>query len=531
MLVPLRQFVADLQQEMRRGRVTFLVGAGVSMQTPSLLPSGPDLRDLVVENICGVEFRREWLALHRHSRYITKIPEIVFQQIYDCITAKLYPFFDVLKTAEPNSLHSFLAASCSLGAKLATTNFDLLLEAAAPGTAALHLHGDVGTPTVMAVRITQVGRGLHDSLQNEFARIVRGRTLCVLGYSGNDHDIAIACRLARPRKLMWLARNAADPAWSNMKRFVRPGVRVVAAEGDINAVGQALGWPLTGSRSRVGVLKARKRVARAASDRLTVAERLACLAEISFAIEEYAEAASLAGRGLRVTRNPNIAALLRSVAANALKVNGRFDEAVAVMKPITRLSQSKVAPYEYAVAQNALGTVWLERENYDTSKALHAFRLALTALNRVIVKDPVGHERVRLLRGRIHNNIGLALDFSDNRGKAAYHFRRSLEEKRRTGDLMGQAQALINLGLVHYAKCEFARARRILQKAAAIYEQYGFLFQKAYALRRLGTIAGDQGRRCQALERLHEALKVYEMIPSAEFGRQLTNELIVKYGR
>lgn len=498
------------------------------MQRPSLLPSGPALRDLVVRSICSSDLRREWLWLRRHPRYITKVPEIIFQQIYDCITTKLFAFFTILETSVPNPLHKILAKHSLRTATLVTTNFDRLLEAAgAPHVH--HLHGDLADPEVMVTRITQVGRGLTREMEQQFSAAARGRTVCVIGYSGNDHDIATACQRSRAKKVMWLARNVKDVAWQNMGRFVPPGAPLVAASGDVNELGRLLGAPPASGRAGGSVDQRRRRLARAAADQLTHAERFACLAEICFAIEEYAEAAALAQRGLRTTRSLDLSALLRSVAANSLKVNGRFDEAAAILHPITRLPRTRVAPYEYAAAQNALGTVWMEREKYNAAKALRAFRSALSALEHVVVDDDVSRERTALLRGRLHNNIGLALDFSARSREAVEHFKLSLDEKLTTGDLMGQSQALINLGLAYYAMRDFARAQRTLRKAATIYEQYGFVFQKAYALRRRGTIAGDQGRRGQARNLLREALAIYDTIPTAIFGRHLTRELIEKY--
>ena len=525
--VPLARFGSLLKTELRHGRVTFLIGAGVSMQPPSLLPSGPALRDLIVESICGAPLRREWLALRRHPRYVAKVPEIVFQQIYDCITEKLFPFFDALTAADPNPLHRMLAAS---GAKLTTTNFDMLLEAVDPSIDVLHLHGELSTPGVMVVRITQVGRGLEAALQREFSAAVRGRTLCVLGYSGNDHDIAAACRIGGPSRVLWLMRDRRDYGWENIERFISPKMDVVAAAGDINELGALLGYPPAPSPSPRAIEQRRRRASKAAASRLTLAERMACLAEISYAIDEYEQAAALARRGLRATRNPNLAAVLRSVAANALKVGGFWDAAIAAVLPIVRLPRGKVAPYEYAVARNALGTVWLEREDYDMKKALPEFRSALAALDRVVITDDVARERVHLLRGKIHNNIGVALEFSGKPDQAAHHYRRSHEEKLRTGDLMGQSQALIGLGLLQYSQRDFARARRTLRKAASIYERYDFPFQKAYVLRRLGTMQAERKRRASALGSLHEALRIYESIPTARFGRELTAKLIAKLG-
>ncbi|HEV7919514.1 MAG TPA: hypothetical protein VGR02_01860, partial [Thermoanaerobaculia bacterium] len=91
------QFLTRLRREAAAGRVTFLVGAGVSMLPPTYLPSGPRLRDVAVRALCGMpQLRAEWRRLAALPRYRDMVPEIAFQSIDDCIGERLGPLFAML---------------------------------------------------------------------------------------------------------------------------------------------------------------------------------------------------------------------------------------------------------------------------------------------------------------------------------------------------------------------------------------------------------------------------------------------------
>src|SRR5438034_9023610 len=151
------EFLARLQRCVHKRDVTFLVGAGISMLPPSCLPSGFALIDAAVSGICTIrQLANYYRRIKMHPRYHTIAPEILFQRFYACLDEPTFTsFFDVLRDATPNPMHSVLATlSLSHRLPILTTNFDRLIERASrPSTPIVHLHGDLEKPMTMVTRI------------------------------------------------------------------------------------------------------------------------------------------------------------------------------------------------------------------------------------------------------------------------------------------------------------------------------------------------------------------------------------------
>lgn len=187
------QFEAKLTAVVKDRQCVFLVGAGVSMLGPTALPSGPELKNIVITRLFEDVslFTRQVKRLKASRKYRTVVPEIVFQQVFQAVGNTLSSCFDVLEDGSPNLAHHALAQlAATHGAKLFTTNFETLIEKSTPtDIKVIHLHGSLDDRAQMHVRINQVGRGLPGDLARRFIRELRKSTLVVCGYSGNDKDI------------------------------------------------------------------------------------------------------------------------------------------------------------------------------------------------------------------------------------------------------------------------------------------------------------------------------------------------------
>ena len=112
----------------------------------------------------------------------------------------------------PNLNHSVLAAMLDRRlARVVTTNFDELIEAQrlSPGDRAglLKPHGTFSAPAEMAIRLSQIGRGIvSPRIGRALAEALRGRDLLVVGYSGSDLDIRPLLRTADVRSVLWVVR-------------------------------------------------------------------------------------------------------------------------------------------------------------------------------------------------------------------------------------------------------------------------------------------------------------------------------------
>lgn len=527
--VSLDQLAAEIEAT---GDLILFTGAGISMLPPAGLPSGPALRNMAVAGICSPPKLRRWKRrLYQNPRFQALVPEVLFQALYDCIGERLHPFFDVLRVARPNVIHELLAEfSTRAGASLVTTNFDLLLESAASqDLPVLHLHGELSQPTQMVVRINQVGRGLSPTTEHELRRLSRGRTICMLGYSGNDTDIFLSLRSAQPRALLWLVRSEEDWAWTNIPRFDSAVAPVSAACGDLlELVHRIAGRPRADSTPATKIRSHAphgQRSVRGWSRGLSLTDRLACLSAIFTTLTEYHCAAELAEEGLKLAPHPTQATWFRVQATNAFRIIGDFEQAKRYGDEAWSLAGND--PYRAAQAASALGLALLEKDTPEPHQAAEWFErgLALLASGERRASEGGEAEYVIALRGKLYNNLGLAHTFADDVDMGIPAYRRSLRCKSITGDLIGLSQTYVNGSLAYYRGRDYRNAYRWRRRALALIEKYGLSYQLAYLYRRLGTTAASQGRLKQALHHLRKALDVYEQI-KAPFDEDLTREAI-----
>ena len=524
------QLVTRLRRELTAGRVTFLVGAGVSMLPPTYLPSGPRLRDVAVRALCDASpLRTQWQALSKNGRYREMVPEVAFQSMDDCIGSKVSALFDVLRGMLPNHAHAMLAAA--LTARVVTTNFDLLIEHFGRRDV-VHLHGSLDDVERMVVRINQVGRGIEHTLRREVRTLVRGRVLCVLGYSGNDLDVAAAVVAARPSAILWLTRNELDSAWGNMTRFVSGGPSTItAAIGDLDLLARRVGAVPPAAGRGLSERQARTRETRFARQwgrTLTQGERLCAVAALLYSAEDYARAGDTAIRAAAASaRDRSLKALALNIVAAARSIEGRYDEAIAAAR--RTVDSSGVPAFERATAFSALANAWLYRDDYDAGVAARYARRALREIQRVPL-GTVSEERLRVVRGSIYNRLGLALEFVGAPREAAKYLRLSVTDRRAGGDLKGLATSASNLSLAHYAARDYSRAAYWRRVAMNLLEKYGLAFEQAYLLRRWGVLAEEQGRRSQGIKLVRRALNLYESIPTAKFGQRHTRQILRNFG-
>lgn len=517
-------------------RLVLLAGAGISMVPPTTLPSGPELRNLAMRSICSPPgLRKWWKRLENLPRYERLVPEVLFQSIYECIGARLHPFFDILRLAQPNPLHAGLTRFCAAHrVPIATTNFDLLLESSTVDPVpVLHLHGDLGDPEQMVVRINQVGRGIVPAAAQQFQQLVAGRTVCFVGYSGNDTDVLLALKAARPHRILWLVRSDSDWAWMNIPRFDQTVCPVFAACGDLgDLVAQISGaavaeQDLSAARGPGRPPRAaRERIVRAWSQSLSRVDRLACLAATFYLVEEYRACVELAREGAGLTREPAQLGRFLMEASNTLRIIGDFAEAEALARQA--VSAAGPDPYRRAIARNALGLILLEKTEPEPARAARAFEQSLRILRPELKRGARAEnsEAIPGLYSRIQNNLGLACSFTGEMEKSIRAFRESLHWKRKNGDLLGLAQTYVNGSLAYYQAGSFNLAWQWRRRALTLIEKYGLAYREAYLYRRMGTIAASQGRLRQSMRHLERALELYGDLGDAPFDEDLTRRAI-----
>ncbi len=113
----------DLQKIFEKdGQYTFLVGAGVSMNPPSNLPSALEIAHSLIE-LCAPENEIDIIKSMENLRYEYMISEI--RLLFDN-DLKLMDYFEL--AINPNLIHFFLAYMIKSMQWVVTTNFDNLIE-------------------------------------------------------------------------------------------------------------------------------------------------------------------------------------------------------------------------------------------------------------------------------------------------------------------------------------------------------------------------------------------------------------------
>jgi len=528
-------WVRKLQRDLAAKNVTFLVGAGVSMVSPTRLPSGHELKSTVVAAICSnPPLRRLWPAIRRNPRFRSITPEILFQRFYACLGEKEFTsFFEILRLANPNAVHAWLHSLCAARkCEILTTNFDVLIEEAGPTSIKVsHLHGELRKCHTMVTRINQVGRGLKPEARDSIRKRLSGRTLCVLGYSGIDNDIWLAIHLSRPKEILWLVRDSADWAMHNIPRFgLRHGVYVAA--GDLSKlIGRFGGVSCKTSANSSALLKSRKSLVESWKNIPRLVDKYGSISELFFEIEDYRRAALISQEALRYARRTDLAGWFRIQASDALKVLGDFKKSEKYAEEAIPINIRLGDPFDIAGAYNSLGVFLVEKEHPEPRRGLKALQRAWSVIDALDLRSCTRHRRdaIRLFKGRVLNNLGLAHAENGAFRKALFFYIRCLKAKQRTGDLLGEAKTSGNLSIVYSHMGQFRRSTQWRKRAFQLMDKYSLKRDKAYVLRRLGVCLCENGRRQVGREFLMESLNLYREVGNPPFDCELVRAALAKF--
>jgi len=256
--------LADL---FRRSNICFLVGSGISLDSPSQLPTGYQYTKRLLSEVVPLEKIEQVLGL-TNTELVGGLKQgrfLRFEQLVQLVS-KIDPqlkFLDEFATCDaPNSNHLALANLITAGHKVFTTNFDYLIECALAEIDVPHsqirpvmyredwenadsdsvnslykLHGSLrnfrdgssGIETVQAM-ISQIARGKQNGIQLEpwkrdvLQSALQENDLIVVGYSGlDDFDILPAIQgIESDKRIIWVEHSQNIP-------IEKPEIEVVRA--------------------------------------------------------------------------------------------------------------------------------------------------------------------------------------------------------------------------------------------------------------------------------------------------------------
>ncbi|MHA1191424.1 MAG: tetratricopeptide repeat protein [Promethearchaeota archaeon] len=231
-----------------RDNFTFLVGAGISMDAPTNMPSAKQIVKTLLD-LCAPSEEVNTLLSLKQLRY-----ELIVEKIQDFFDAEL-KFMDYIEIVkEPNLTHYFLAYSLLRGSCVATTNFDYLIENALLRILDKKWHDDIipvitkedflefnnpkylvkegkypiykihgskrniirnkDTKESLITTISALGKGKEEGQtfaiepykKKSISNLMSDRTLIIMGYSGSDDfDIGPTLKeLPELKNLIWI---------------------------------------------------------------------------------------------------------------------------------------------------------------------------------------------------------------------------------------------------------------------------------------------------------------------------------------
>lgn len=487
------------------GRLAILAGAGLSMLPPTSLPSGQGLLSWTLRGLASDSVLRRAVAeLEASDRFQAVVPELIFQRLYEAIRDALWPAFEILKHATPSIGHQVVAWLCAHGVPVATTNFDLLIEACLSGRPPIaHFHGSLDEPAKMATRINQIGQGL-DSQQRRFAREhFVDKTLLVVGYSGNDKDVMDALASSRATRVRWIVRSASSWATVNAQ-WLSNYVSVELCFGDLQPFFNQLASRMKLSlpdipRSSVHSKPKLGAWAHPVAD----PERYACIFKAANELDCYQVAEVVLENAPPSKRTVHTRSWFLTEYAETKRKTNSYRHASNLVEEAIRFANS---PSAAAAGHNVRGLILLEMSPADPKEAVSSFRSAL-ALLAEFERGPDGNhwaDEIFVFRGRIWNNLALALEALGRDRSAIKAHSHALEYKRRVGDIPGMAQTAVNLALAHYRRRRFGRAQYWKRAALRTIDKYQLASLRSELMMGLSDEANRQGRKAQA-ERYREA--------------------------
>jgi len=525
----------DLFSETRM--YTFLVGAGISMDPPSCVPSARMFVHDLFKYYAPEEEIKKLLSLGslRYELLVEKV-----QNLFD----KELKFLDYLdRVKEPNAIHIFLANMIMRYNYVITTNFDYLIEMGLkkkldvfPTFHDYHkkvmviiikedyqkkvsfqfpiikIHGskwDVikgrSTKDSLITTISALGRerekgetfAIEPYKKPLINEVMNGRDLVIMGYSGSDDfDISPMLKeLRNMKRLIWLEHDH-TLAPGKEEIFKYKSVKDLS-ELEISELSKLDKLLLElASNKNIEVYKIRARTIE------FVKEQLAPIFNESFELlrKDTPETLSFGDYMLENHLKASISSKYRLAHELFLEL-GDIDSAERTAQVGLNSSNEENNEINQNYFINALGIINLSKGDYDN--ALEYFEKSLKFTEKLNQTA----EKIAVLL-----NIGhLYQKKSDLKNAFKYSFEAAALIKENTPNLIRFA-VLNNLGILYRENGDIPNAAKNVESALEIAEKTGDLFKKSSCLNNLAGMKISQGLVNPALNYAFEALKINEQL-------------------
>jgi tetratricopeptide (TPR) repeat protein len=487
------------------------------------------------------------LLTNRRAATSEPMPEVLFAALRRHLDSELWTALRLmLQVEQANPVHRTLVRLMGHGLRLViTTNFDEGVERAAravhapltvcddieailasakdgsldaggPGSGTLwKVHGSItgGREQSIAVTLDEIARENVDPRKtNAITDALRGCSILVMGYSGNDPDLASALIGAAPtaRHLVWLFRDSnARTAGATRILEAWAGKDTVAygdAEELLRTVASNLGVAVEEPASNVDcqeVNTQRQRALRVWAERLHAFDALGALATLSHYLGEFELALALGARRKRFQATTDLGPAWATLAeAELLRESARLDERDALIRRLVQESQTWRTIREAWPNEATQFRGYLYR-HMGSMLARHDPEAARRAYDAGLVKARDVNDR-GLERAILHD-IGVLHARSRDFAAGREYFKRSAELARNAGDVrlsIRSAHELaiceLELGDRHSAIVTLEENWALSQQHGDLAKEHATLFELVICLLRAARLSERDVTLCRA---------------------------------
>ncbi|MCJ7650948.1 MAG: tetratricopeptide repeat protein, partial [Candidatus Lokiarchaeota archaeon] len=526
--------------------LTFLVGAGCSVLTPSNLPNARDFIKSIIESSIIESEVEKILSLEKLT--LEQLLMIIYPIIGE--NSELLDFFS--NCDKPNIEHFFLAKMIINGSYVITTNFDHLIETALltlevprkkivpvitqkdyekymnpeklfeSGRMAVYkLHGssnnlitDENTQESLknTIKLLGINQERRNIIQLEpykakvIGNISKDRTLIVLGYSGkNDFDITPTIKqMDLLKNLIWVNHDEKIKDRTQLKEIKDDNIQSIK---DTDELDQLLLY-----------------IARVNQDlniyRLDINTKT-LLNELIESTEQVSK------EGFELDLSEWVKESIKDL-SNEVKVftafkiyheTKQYKDALRCLERIYRLAEDNTDDKWKTISLMNMGTINLEQNELE--KALEWFKKALQSQ----VKLKVFPERLSIFK-----NIGLIYQALGNLDEAYNFFQQGLKINLKYKDMKIESELYNQLGLVELDRSNYKESIKNFEISLKIDEKLNNLQEKAFKLKNIAATHVRSKNISAALKNLDEAMEINDTLGNMiETGNILNNLGLIQH--
>jgi len=512
-------------------KLTFLVGAGCSVDAPSCQPAGRKMIEDIVEYTCA----------ESEIQKILDLEELRFEQLVEIVRDQLDKELKIIdyygQCDKPNLQHFYLAEMIKKGNFVMTTNFDFLIEHALlnsgvsekditpvitkedfqnyrdptklyqKGKKTLYkVHGstkniiskedtrDSLVATIQAFGSNKVGENVFqvEPFKRElFNNISNGRSLVIMGYSGSDDfDIVPTLKVLKNiQNIIWINYSGNKKVGNEEIHEINVNTRQALDELDKNL------RKVTQILLEIWQMNNAEHVYRVDVNTTEMAKNL-LKSKPKLSSEDF----SIKSRDW-LENNLNVPSIIKK---NFIPYRIYYDfdmykDAMNCSERILQIAKKNKDMEWESIALNNIGEIFRSQANYP--EALKRYEEALQICKKL---GDLKGQSIRL------NNIGMIYDNQGNYQEALKRYVESLKIAGEFEDTKGGAINLSNIGTIRYKQGNYSLALKRYEDALKIHEHLGDLRGKAIDLNNIGLIYNAQGNYPEALKRYEEALQIAE---------------------